>query len=132
MSVEDRVLAFLKENPGSKPREIADALGVSLRRIRLALYKLRDRGEVARGGRGYIAITTRTPRFGGWRNTTYKDDKTIELDARVKALEAHVAKLAEDLDRVERVVRELKNSVAVIREKLETLEEEVIKLGRRL
>ena len=56
MSLESRVLRYLRENPGATPRLIADALGVPLSQVRLALNRLRDSGQVVRvPGEGYYA-----------------------------------------------------------------------------
>jgi len=55
--LEERLLSYLRDHPGSGPREIADALGEPLQRVRLALARLRDRGLVARGEEGrYYAV----------------------------------------------------------------------------
>jgi len=57
--LEEKVLKFLIENPEANPREIADSIGESLQRVRIALYRLRDRGYVMRGPRGYVVVKSR-------------------------------------------------------------------------
>ncbi len=55
--LSDRILRYLKENPGSTPREIADSIGVSISTVRRILYFLRDKGLVKRLDRGYVAVS---------------------------------------------------------------------------
>ncbi|MGC9148980.1 MAG: FaeA/PapI family transcriptional regulator [Sulfolobales archaeon] len=56
--IDKTILEFLKKHPNSKPREIADALGFSIVVVRSSLYRLRERGYVARTSKGYIAKTS--------------------------------------------------------------------------
>ncbi|MGC9009693.1 MAG: FaeA/PapI family transcriptional regulator [Sulfolobales archaeon] len=60
--VDKTILEFLKKHPNSRPREIADALGFSIVVVRSSLYRLRERGYVARTSRGYVAKTSPEPR----------------------------------------------------------------------
>jgi len=61
LSVDQRVIAFLKNNPGATPREIADALGMPLSSVRAALYRLREAGYVVRSTKGGYVVRVVPP-----------------------------------------------------------------------
>ncbi len=122
-SVEDMVLAYLKENPGSNPRKIADALGLSLARVRVALLRLRDRGQVVRTSRGYVAVAqprdleayqVRGPPASqaGIRaaETSSRLDALEKrmsiLEARLDALEEKLGLLAEELEKLREALKQ--------------------------
>ncbi len=65
MSLSERVLGFLAENPGATVREIAECLGLSEVVVRRVLAGLKARGLVARAGRGYIATERGLRRIQG-------------------------------------------------------------------
>ncbi len=73
-SIYEKIINYLLENPGSKPRQIADSIGESLTRVRRALYVLRDRGLIARSGQGYVVVKSRL------RTTQESIDKKVEQD----------------------------------------------------
>jgi len=109
LSVEQRILRYLRENPGATPRAIADALGISLAQVRVALNRLRDSGYVTRiPGGGYYARASPgsdaapeverappTPAPGGAPDT-------------LKELEGEIRELRQRLEKLEKEVRELR------------------------
>ena len=50
---QDDIAAYLVENPGSTPREIAQALGVSAGRVSAHLFRGKDTRFLSRGGGRY-------------------------------------------------------------------------------
>ena len=101
--VEERVLAYLREHPGAGPREIADALGEPLTRIRLALQRLRDRGLVARGDEGhYYAVAPQL------RGPVPRELRRRVLHVQRGDLEAVWERLAELEERIGRLEEELR------------------------
>ncbi len=106
--VEERLLSYLREHPGSSPREIADALGESLTVVRVILNRLRDRGVVARGeeGRYYVVASTvhGVGRSDVRRHVSYVM-QSADLDAivlKLRELEERVERLEEELDKIRR------------------------------
>jgi len=59
--VDRKVLAFLKNNPGATPREVADALGLPYNVVRHALLRLREAGYVIRSSRGGYLVRVGFP-----------------------------------------------------------------------
>ncbi len=104
-SLEERVLAYLKEHPGSSPREIADALGEPVSRIRRVLGRLRDRGLVARGEEGkYYAVAIAVK---GIAPRELRRRVSHELEPDLEALQALIEELIARLDSLERRVKRL-------------------------
>ncbi len=121
-SVEDMVLAYLRENPGSNPRRIADALGLSLNRVRVALLKLRDRGQVIRTSRGYVAVvqprdlsayqargapasTAELKSAGATSRLDALEKRVSIIEARLEALEEALTRVAEELEKLRNRLR---------------------------
>ena len=109
--VEERVLAYLREHPGAGPREIADALGEPLARIRLALQRLRDRGLVARGDEGhYYAVAPQlrgpVPRELRRRVLHFQQGDLEALWERIAEMEERLGRLEEEVRRLRRECRE--------------------------
>lgn len=114
MGVEERVLAYLRGSPGATPREIADALGVSLGAVRVALVRLREAGLVVRSSRGgYVA------RVSGARadadlapaSTPGGSVDAASLVRTISELVGRVNEIAERLSRLESEVRHIKRSL---------------------
>lgn len=111
MSVEQRVLRYLRENPGATPRAIADALGISLAQVRAVLNRLRDSGYVTRvPGGGYYArappSSDITPEVNsGKASVTPIPADTLDI---LKELEGEVRELRQRLEKLEKEVRELR------------------------
>lgn len=120
-SIEDMVLAYLKKNPGSNPRKIADALGLSLTRVRIALLRLRDRGQVVRTSRGYVAVAQ--PRD----LEAYQVRGPPASQAGIRAAEA-----SSRLDALEKRMSVLEARLDALEEKLGMLAKELEKLGETL
>jgi len=119
LSVEELVFDFLKENPGSNPREIAEALGVGYNRIRAALYRLRERGLVIRTEKGYT-VAYRAPR------KMRREDKG-RLVEKVKSdnlerLSEEIDKLSKKVSTIEKRISEILNLVENIRIEIKNLE----------
>ena len=105
--LEERLLSYLREHPGSGPREIADALGEPLQRIRVALARLRDKGLVARGEEGRYYAVAHLVRGVGRKDVRRERPRILspdlealfveleELRARLRELEARVRRLEE-------------------------------------
>lgn len=116
MSIEDRVLNYLRSNPGATPREIADALGVSLASVRVAINRLRELGYVIRSSKGgYVPRVSQDTvvTYDYTRSSTsyiVGDDllKTVnelvskvgELEGRVRRLEDEVKLIKKSLPRI--------------------------------
>jgi len=123
LSVEERVLEYLRGNPGATPREIADALGTSLASVRVALNRLRELGYVIRSSRGgyvvrvaqqpvitYSASTPTAPRVEGGSTGTAGQD----LMRVINELVAKVSELSERVSKLEGEVRYIKKSLPFI------------------
>ncbi|MCD6323711.1 MAG: winged helix-turn-helix transcriptional regulator [Desulfurococcales archaeon] len=109
MSVDRKVLAFIKENPGSNPREIADALGIPYGTVRSAIMRLREAGYLIRSSRGGYVVRAGLPQGLEDELSTPKqplsseDFKALaeavnELRALIESLEERVSKLEKELD----------------------------------
>jgi len=116
LSVEELVLNFLKENPGSKPREIAEALGISYNRVRIALYKLREKGLVMRTEKGYTA--TYRAEFRPFREEgkhivlrQVREDAVQTLSEKLSILEKKVSTMERRIEEVENVLEKLKTEI---------------------
>ncbi len=106
MSVEDRVLNYLRANPGATPREVADALGMSLASVRVAIGRLRELGQVIRSSRGgYVVRVAESPvatydYAHATTTSTIGDNllKTVnELVSKVSELESRISKLEDEV-----------------------------------
>lgn len=117
MSVEERVLSYLKSNPGATPRKIADALGVSLTVVRLALNKLRESGSVIRSSKGgYIVKVSNNVAVLDYTftNSSKSSLKLEELTKTINELVDKVNELVERVSKLENEVRRIKMSLPEI------------------
>ncbi|ABM80562.1 BlaI/MecI/CopY family transcriptional regulator [Hyperthermus butylicus] len=103
--LEERLLSYLREHPGSSPREIADALGEPLQRVRAALARLRNRGLVARGEEGHYYVVAPAVRGLSRREVRRPVSTTLhgDLDALVEAIEDLRRRIEELEERVARL-----------------------------
>ncbi len=109
MNVEQRILRYLKENPGATPRAIADALGISLAQVRIVLNRLRDSGYVTRvPGGGYYARTLPSPDTTSEVDVERASGTPAVVPSTIKELEDEIKELRQRLDRLEKEVRELR------------------------
>ncbi len=109
MSVDRKVLAFIKENPGSSPREIADALGIPYGSVRSAIMRLREAGYLIRSSRGGYVVRAGLPEgleeeLGVPEQRVRNEDLRAfteainELRALIGSLEERVSKLEKELN----------------------------------
>ncbi|MEM1622750.1 MAG: helix-turn-helix domain-containing protein [Sulfolobales archaeon] len=117
MSVELRILKYLKENPGATPRLIADALGLPLSQVRIALNRLRDSGHVVRvPGGGYYARAT---------DSTSLEEAETESNVELKRQRSEhifdIEKLREEVSHLTARINKLEKEVKEIKVALEAL-----------
>ena len=110
MSVDQKVLAFLKNNPGATPREIADALGIPLSSVRAALYRLREAGYVVRSSKGGYVVRVTPPVI---------NEELAELSSK-------------DLEKIKDVVEQLMHVVDSLKDEVSKLSSRVKKLEQEL
>ncbi|RLG78343.1 MAG: hypothetical protein DRO14_00850 [Thermoprotei archaeon] len=110
MSVDQKVLAFLKNNPGATPREIADALGMPLSSVRAALYRLREAGYVVRSSKGGYVVRVTPPVIN----------------------EEHAELSSKDLEKIKDVVEQLMRAVDTLKNEVSRLSSRVKKLEQEL
>ncbi len=152
--LEEKVLKFLLENPEANPREIADGIGISLQRVRIALYKLRDRGYVVRGSRGYVVVRSR---LSNELRHELKDEKMLAQQSLIVKIREHIpsqkptveeTKQANEgkvsikeviksegfvsRDEFEKTINELKEKINELVEKIHTLERKVNEIAKSL
>ncbi len=113
MSVESRILRHLKENPGATPRLIADALGLPLNQVRIALNRLRDAGYVVRvPGEGYYARVPAEPADLGEADTGpgagLSGGGVSGAALRFEKLSEVVEQLVERVGKLEKEVKEIR------------------------
>ena len=125
-----RVVQFLKAKPGATPREIADALGISLNLVRIILSKLRESGIVARGGRGYYVRLSSYTLVEEIENHTKTKGAPFEQEiARVTGIsEEYIKTISEIKTSVKnalKAIEELKKVIATIQQDIKTLKQNV-------
>ena len=96
------VLAFIRDNPGVTPREIADALGMPLWEVRRIIYRLREEGYVVRSSKGYVARVAPPSTYGitlkgAEENYAVLTNEVNELRRELQDLKARVEKLEEQI-----------------------------------
>ncbi len=109
--LERRVLAYLVEHQGSGPREIADALGEPLSRVRVALQRLRDMGLVQRGEEGHyyaVAYLVRGPPPMELRRPRPPERLHADVEAEIASLKERLRRLEERLAKLEDEVKRLR------------------------
>ncbi|MEM1527913.1 MAG: winged helix-turn-helix transcriptional regulator [Sulfolobales archaeon] len=117
MSVELRILKYLKENPGATPRLIADALGLPLSQVRIALNRLRDSGHVVRvPGEGYYARVADSTSL-----EEAETESSVELKKQKDGLSFDIEKLREEVSHLAARVNKLEKEVKEIKVALEAL-----------
>ncbi|OYT45753.1 MAG: hypothetical protein B6U85_08350 [Desulfurococcales archaeon ex4484_42] len=127
MSIDKKVLMYLKNNPGATPREIADALGISLNLVRALLRRLRESGYVMKSSRGgYVVRITKLHEESveyrveegetidtgkGSKSEVIVSDITRELRDLIKKLMSEIESLRERVGRIEYEINILKKSL---------------------
>jgi len=115
--VDRKVLAFLKNNPGATPREVADALGLPYNVVRHALLRLREAGYVVRSPRGGYLVRVGFPALDdaevarGGSNDSRPDASVAELVGVIEELRSIVMELKARVDRLEQEVNLLKKGI---------------------
>ncbi len=105
MSVDQKVLTYIKDNPGATPREIADALGLPLSSVRAAIMRLREAGYIIRQSRGgYVVRVALPPGIVG----EGRIEEFEELVNMIKDLGRKVEEISKRLSRLEAEVKALK------------------------
>ncbi len=123
MSVDRKVLAYIKSNPGATPREIADALGLPYNVVRYALLRLREAGYLIRSSRGGYVVRVAlpsgldeelegpthpsTPSTG----TLAGEPKNEEVIKAIQELKAIVEELRKRVERLEKELNLLKKGI---------------------
>ncbi len=135
MSLERRIIEFLRENPGANAREIAEALGVSYGRIQAALYRLREKGAVIKTGFGYAVSHTLRNYLEEYRETEIRrwDTKTTQLMEKTKeAFERRIEELEKTVNELLKQYSVLKENIGTISKKLEQLLSNIKNLERKV
>lgn len=123
-----KIIEYLKSNPGAMPREIADALGVSIGMVRIALLRLRESGYVVRSGKGGYVVKSGAGDLETRRSVDVdayeepREQARKEVGARV---ERDSSTLREHLDAE---LSELRNEVNELRKIVESLSDRVSKV----
>ncbi len=117
MSLERKIIEFLRENPGANAREIAEALGVSYGRIQAALYRLREKGAIIKTGFGYAVSHTLRNYLEEYRETEIGRGNTKTTQLMEKAREAFERRIKE----LEKAMNELFKQYSTLKESMETL-----------
>ncbi|OYT52425.1 MAG: hypothetical protein B6U76_09855 [Desulfurococcales archaeon ex4484_217_2] len=130
MSLERRILAFLKENPGANAREIAEALGVSYSRVQSALYRLREKGIIIKTGFGYAISSLKEP-FTSYgegfeeKRVSIASDKLMEVLRNFKKLEEKLNTLLAEYHRLDDDIKSVTERVNTLQKELESLKRKV-------
>jgi DNA-binding transcriptional ArsR family regulator len=119
LSVDQRVLGFLKNNPGASPREIADALGLPISTVRIAILRLREAGYVVKSARGGYVVRVAPPPIEDYlTGESGVGDKladlkniTQKLEKRIENLENIIERLVNRIDKLETELRLLSKGV---------------------
>lgn len=127
-NIYKKIIEYLKSNPGAMPREIADALGVSIGMVRIALLRLRESGYLVRSGKGgYVVksgagdLETRRLADAG----TYEEPREQVRKEVNELVERDLIALREHLDAE---LSELRNEVNELRKIVESLGDRVSKI----
>ncbi len=110
MSVDRKVLAFIKENPGATPREIADALGIPYSSARSAILRLREAGYLIRSSKGGYIVRSALP---------------SGLDEELSGIPSKESAGSSELRELTKGLRELREIVEDLRGRVERLEHEI-------
>ena len=118
--VDKAILDYLKRYPNSKPREIADALGFSIVVVRSSLYRLRERGYVARTSKGYIA-----------KGSKYSYTREKETQESLETPSSVESQYLRDLSNLRNEISELVDRVSEIEKSLQDFGEAIAKLEKQ-
>ncbi len=123
-----KIVEYLKSNPGAMPREIADALGISVGMVRIALLRLRESGYVIRSSKGGYVVKSSAEDMetqGLVETDTYEG---VRKKVRGET-ETHAGKDLSTLkEYVDSEITALRNEVSELRKIIESLNDRVSKI----
>jgi len=134
LSVDQRVLAFLKNNPGATPREIADALGMPLSSVRAALYRLREAGYVVRSTKGGYVVRVVPPVISEGVSEPGRSTKGGYVVRVVPPVisEGVSEPGSRDLDKIKDIIEDLVSTVNYLKNEVDRLSSRIRKLEQEL
>ncbi len=119
---------YLKNNPGATPREIADALGISLNLVRVLLRRLRESGYVMKSSRGGYVV-----------RVTKLHEGSVEYGEEIQSLSMEEssgfkpgALLDSSMKEIQNLIKKLMDEVKSLRERMEKMEYEINILKKSL
>jgi len=123
MSVEERVLSYLRVNPGATPREVADALGISLVSVRIAINRLRELGYVIRSSKGGYVV-----------RVSQELPTPTDIISNTQSITRDVQQSTENVgfNSIIKLVNELSNKISELEGRVGRLEKEVNYIKRSL
>mgnify|MGYP000274072631 CR=1 FL=1 len=128
MSLERRILAFLRENPGANAREIAEALGVSYSRVQSTLYRLREKGVIIKTGFGYAISSLKEPFYEEElkeKPFSTPSDKLGEIFRNIRKLEEKLSTLLAEYHRLNEDVKSVTERINALQRELQSLKKRV-------
>jgi len=118
---------YLKNNPGATPREIADALGISLNLVRALLRKLRESGYIMKSSRGgYVVRITKLHEESVENSVGEEVAIDISKSPRSEVMISDVAREVRDL------IKKLMSEIESLRERVGRIEYEINILKKSL
>ncbi|MEM0106177.1 MAG: winged helix-turn-helix transcriptional regulator [Zestosphaera sp.] len=130
-NIYKKIIEYLKSSPGATPREIADSLGVTIGAVRVALLRLREAGYVVKSVKGrYFAKSgvKDLSMFGESRGSVASHgarEDDVPSTARVVSEPLTRRNMTEaDLSQVKNELKDLREAVRVLGERVTKLEEE--------
>jgi len=123
-----KIVEYLKSNPGAMPREIADALGISVGMVRIALLRLRESGYVIRSSKGGYVVKSSaedmetqgvagTDAYEGMRKKVGEEAGTHagkDLSALKEYVDSEITALRNEVSELRKIVESLNDRVSKI------------------
>lgn len=130
------VLRYIKENPGSTPRDLSVALNIDQNRVKKIVYRMKNKGFIDKAGGGYIltgkgewflnkvygsggedkpivsktnvSVSTGDKGFEEFSKQSYINllDRLNEIENKVKKMEAYIENIKRELESVRRSIEE--------------------------
>ena len=136
-SLTKRVLNFIHQNPGSKPSDIANCLGISRALVYKILGYLKSKGLIKKLGQGYV-VTDRGAELvqkGKGSTRVFKNQSRVleELDMhRVSVRSTDVAELREEVELMRRELEEIEEKLRMVGNAVGEILELIAKLPRAI
>jgi len=137
LTLTEQIIEYLKNNPGARPSDIANALGVSVNLVRRILMRLRNRGIVMRIGMGYVVRSEALPTQKAHEESVVESEaveheekpamvsvKQVSTGAeapRIGATGTDVEELRVRVEKLENLVKDLMRRIDEIRNSVEKL-----------